>query len=86
MDGMNEEKPKLPRAVFERTITLLLAGFGLVAALAWNDAIQSLFAEVFGAQGSLIAKFGYAILVTVIVTIVSFRLGRKDTSEHGERG
>mgnify|MGYP001588255299 CR=1 FL=1 len=55
----------------------MLAGFGFVAALAWNDAIQSLFSEIFGpSRGSLYAKFGYAILITAIVTVVSLRLGR----------
>ena len=75
---VNGEKPQLPRAVLERAITLLLAGFGFVAALAWNDAIQALFSEVFGtARGGLIAKFGYALLITVILTVISFRLGRE---------
>ena len=73
----NGEKPKLPRAVFDKALTLMLAGFGFVAALAWNDAIQSLFVQIFGtARGGLIAKFGYALLITVVVTIVSLRLGR----------
>lgn len=72
-----EEKPKLREAVVEKSIGYLLAGFGFVAALAWNEAIQSLFTEIFGpSRGSLIAKFGYAVLITLIVTIVSIRLGR----------
>lgn len=76
--AMNGGNPKLPKAVFEKAITYLLAGFGFVAALAWNDAIQSLFNEVFGpSRGSLYAKFGYAILITAIVTIVSLRLGKE---------
>lgn len=75
---VNGEKPKLSRAVFDKALTFLLAGFGFVAALAWNDAIQSLFNEVFGTTGqsSLLAKFGYALLITAIITIVSLRLGR----------
>lgn len=76
---MEEEKPKLHKAVVEKAVTYLLAGFGFVAALAWNEAIQSLFAEIFGpSRGSLIAKFGYAVLITVIVTVVSLRLGRDE--------
>lgn len=73
---MEENRPKLTGEVFRRTVELMLAGFGLVAALAWNDAIQSLFAEIFGKQGTLIAKFGYALAVTAIVTFVSIRLAR----------
>ena len=58
-------------------MTFMLAGFGFVAALAWNDAIQSLFNDIFGAaRGGIIAKFGYAILITAIITIISLRLGR----------
>lgn len=73
---MNEGKPRLPQAVLDKALTLMLAGFGFVAALAWNDAIQSLFAEIFGDQGTLIAKFGYAIAVTALITFLSMRLSR----------
>ena len=76
MAGSNEEKSKLRRVVFERMVTLILGGFALVAALAWNDAIQTLFNKLFGTAGSLVAKFGYAILVTIVITIVSIRLSR----------
>jgi len=58
----------------EKTITLILGGFGLVAALAWNEAIKSLFEELFEKSGTLISKFVYAILVTIIVVIVSMQL------------
>ena len=72
-------------AVFERMVTLLLAGFGFVAALAWNDAIQGLVQLLFPLERStLIAKFVYAIVITLVLTILSLRLTRltkKDSSE-----
>ena len=75
MEKDDEQKLKITSAVKERTVTLILAGFGLVAALAWNDAIQALFKEIFGeAPSSVVAKFGYALIITAIVTIVSIRL------------
>jgi hypothetical protein len=44
---------------------------GLVAALAWNEAIQTLFQQFLGsAGGALAAKIFYAALVTIIVTSV----------------
>ena len=57
------------------TITLILGGFGLVAALAWNEAIRSFF-DIFFPKGSsgLIGKFIYAFIVTIIVVIVSLQL------------
>lgn len=70
LEEINEAK----KAIQEKTITLVLGGFGLAAALAWNEAIKSLFETIFKKQGSLISKFIYAIIVTSIVVLVSVRL------------
>jgi len=48
-----------------------LGGFGLVAALAWNEAIKDLFDTCFKESNKLIGKFIYAIIVTLIVVFVS---------------
>ncbi len=55
---------------------LITAAFGLVAALAWNDAIKALFKSVFGANESLPAMFSYAIIVTVLAVFVTLQIGR----------
>ncbi|HJJ62427.1 MAG TPA: DUF5654 family protein [Methanocorpusculum sp.] len=34
--------------VIDKLAALITAAFGLVAALAWNGAIQAIFAEIFG--------------------------------------
>lgn len=62
--------------LLEQTQRLSTASLGLVAALAWNDAVQSLMRELFGTQSGLVAKFAYALLITVLVVIVTFRLSR----------
>lgn len=62
--------------VLDKIIQLMTAAFGLVAALAWNAAIQALFTAIFGDAGNLAAKFFYAIVVTAIVVFVTIRLGR----------
>jgi hypothetical protein len=62
--------------VLDRVIQLVVAAFGLVAALAWNDAIQTLFTAVLGEAGSLAAKFLYAVLITGVVVFVTVRLSR----------
>jgi hypothetical protein len=50
---------------------------GLVAALAWNEAIQELFSQIFGeAGGALAAKFFYAFLVTLIVIFATIAVSR----------
>ncbi|MBA3425500.1 MAG: DUF5654 family protein [Rubrobacteraceae bacterium] len=62
--------------VLDKIIQLMTAAFGLVAALAWNAAIQELFTAIFGEAGNLAAKFFYAIVVTGVVVLVTIRLGR----------
>jgi hypothetical protein len=73
--------------VLDKLVELVTAAFGLVAALAWNTAIQELFTVIFPEAGDLIAKFLYAIVVTVIVVFVTIRLGRlAERLKEQERG
>lgn len=51
-------------------ITLASAALGLVAALAWNEAIKALIKEILGEGEGLAALFIYAILATVIAIVV----------------
>ncbi len=47
-----------------------------MAALAWNEAIQALFAAVLPQGGDLAAKFLYAAVVTAMAVFATIRLGR----------
>ena len=60
--------------VIEKITLLVTTAFGLVAALAWNDAIKALFIAIFGTAGTIIAMFFYAIVVTIIAVWVTMRL------------
>lgn len=62
--------------VLDRLSDLSTAGFGFVAALAWNDAIQELFRLLFGTASTVVAKFFYALLITIVVVLVSRSLAR----------
>lgn len=74
---MPEEKnASLKLEIVERISSLAAAGLGLVAALAWNDAIQGFFAKFVSEGGGLAAKFIYAFLVTVLVVVIIILLGR----------
>lgn len=57
---------------------LATAGFGIVAALAWNEAIQSLVNKFLpkSTDGGLIAQAIYAVIITAVVVFVTIRLGR----------
>jgi hypothetical protein len=61
--------------ILEKISQLATAAFGLVAALAWNDAIQALFKLMFPEQSEIWAKFAYALVVTAIVVFITLRLG-----------
>ena len=60
-------------------LTLSTSGFGLVAALAWNQAIQdfvSKFIDPFIPGSGLISKFLYAVLITLLAVLVTYQLSR----------
>jgi drug/metabolite transporter (DMT)-like permease len=66
----------LKEDVYTQIAALLTAAFGLVAALAWNGAIQAIFKQVFGTVDSIPAQLSYAIIVTVIAVIVIIWIAR----------
>jgi hypothetical protein len=67
----------MKKDVIEKLATLITAAFGLVAALAWNDAIKSMFAE--GGALYFLADGGpwiYAILVTILAVIATIWIAK----------
>lgn len=74
MDANQQRSLRLE--VVEKMSSLAAAGLGLVAALAWNDAIQTLFTLLFGQASGIVAKFVYAVIITTIVVLVTIRLSR----------
>lgn len=84
--GSDEKKVKLRMELVEKMSALITAAFGLVAALAWNSAIQNLFKQFFGESESASAQITYAIIVTVIAVYVTFVMGRAKASLEGRLG
>lgn len=73
----------MKKDVVDKMAALVTAAFGLVAALAWNQAIQALFAGPCGAEnaGSLCSlssggPWVYAIFVTVLGVIATIWIGK----------
>jgi ABC-type multidrug transport system fused ATPase/permease subunit len=60
----------------EKLAALITAAFGLVAALAWNGAIQAIFKAVFGSSDELVAMIVYAVIVTIIAVLVTLWVAR----------
>lgn len=76
------EDKSLSVEVIEQMSKLATAGFGLVAALAWNDAVQTFFNDYLsklpGANSlsPLFYKLYYAIIITLIVVLITYYLSR----------
>lgn len=67
---------KIEKEILGKVSTLIMSGLGFVTALAWNDAIQNLFREIFGQQKEIWAKFIYAVFLTFIVVIIGIQIDR----------
>ena len=67
----------LTAEVLDKFAELITVALGLVAALAWNTAIQNLFTTIFGKTGSaLIGQFVYAIIITLVVIFATIAVSR----------
>lgn len=64
------------KLIVETTLGLITTAFALVAALAWNGAIEKLIGLVFKNPNDLTGVFVYAIIVTIIAVIVTVILAR----------
>jgi hypothetical protein len=64
-----------PRAMIQTMISLASASLGLVAALAWNEAIKALLAKL-NLGDDLAGLFTYAIVATVVAVLVLIWLGK----------
>lgn len=74
---LKQEGDNLRLEVQKQTLGYILAAFGLVAGLAWNEAIKSTIDFLFPRSAtSLTAKFLYALLVTLVIVLMSFYLSR----------
>ncbi len=80
MPSNSREDKKLHLEIAKQMITLSTAGFGFVAALAWNNLIQE-FVNTYirrwlPGSGQIISLFLYAIIVTVLAVFVTLQLSK----------
>jgi riboflavin biosynthesis pyrimidine reductase len=67
----------LSSEVLDKFAELITTALGLVAALAWNTAIQNLFDRVFGEAGARLAgQFLYATFITIVVIFATMAVSR----------
>ncbi len=75
-----EEIKKYQLAIINQMLKLATSGFGLVAALAWNELIRSFINDYIKTKISvgsgLISLAIYAVVVTILAVTVTFQLSR----------
>ena len=64
------------KEVIEKIAALMTAAFGLVAALAWNGAIQEIFKAIFGEVVGIWPMVVYAVVVTLLAVWLTIMIGR----------
>lgn len=74
---LKKDGREIKKEIRQRTIGYIVAAFGLVAGLAWNDAVKTLIENLFPlGKGTLLAKFIYAISITLVLVVISVYLVR----------
>ena len=71
---------KFQKELVKQMITLSTSGFGLVAALAWNEAIQAFVKEYIdqyiSVGSGIISRFIYAIIITALAVLITYQLAK----------
>jgi len=62
--------------IVEKMAALVTVAFGLVAALAWNGAIQAIFKKAFGTAEGIVPMLVYAVVVTLIAVVATIWVGK----------
>lgn len=73
------EKKSFKRELLEQMMSLSTAGFGLVAALAWNEAIKSFveqYIQPYFPSTAIYYKFFYALLITILAVFITYQLSQ----------
>jgi len=73
-DEVKEEPLKV--IALDKIAALITAAFGLVAALAWNEAIKAIFKEIFGTAEAIGPLLIYAVAVTIAAVILTILVAR----------
>lgn len=74
------QEKKFHEELVQQMLALATSGFGLVAALAWNEAIQTFVKEYiqtyFPQSYGIISKLLYAILISILAVFITYQLSK----------
>lgn len=79
-EKVRKEADAFKREFAKKILNLMTSGFGLVAALAWNELIKEIVKEYvkpfFGESSGLISLAIYAVLITLLAVFVTYNLSK----------
>lgn len=79
---IKEKSKLLEKEIRSQAIGYILTAFGLVAGLAWNEAIKSIITEFFpSTENTIMAQLSYALIITVIAVIFGIYLTKLITKK-----
>jgi len=80
MAQKSKEEKRIHVEIVKQMVTLSTSGFGLVAALAWNNFIQEMvnnyIKKWIPGNSGLVSLLIYALVVTVLAVFVTIQLSR----------
>ncbi|AUB54618.1 MULTISPECIES: DUF5654 family protein [Methanobacterium] len=69
-------KNQVKGQVLQTIATLITTAFGLIAALAWNEAIKAIILQFLPKGSDLTGLLIYAVLITIIAVVATILIGR----------
>ncbi len=73
---MKETVVEVKSQVLTTIATLMTTAFGLIAALAWNEAIKAIILQLFPKGDGITGLVIYAVLITIIAVVATVIIGR----------
>lgn len=77
MDRIKKTQFEIRQELREKTLGYIVTALGLVAGLAWNDAVKAAIEYTFPlTKDTIQAKFVYAGMMTVMIGVLTFVLSK----------
>ena len=77
---LTKEAEEFKKEFGKKLLSLVTSGFGLVAALAWNELIKetvnTFIKPYFGENSGLISLAIYALVVTALAVLITYQLSK----------
>ena len=78
--SLSSEAEEFKKEFADKLLKLVTSGFGLVAALAWNELIKKVIDQfiepIFGKDSGFISLLIYAMAVTLLAVTVTYQLSK----------